>query len=149
LTYFYSNNYFGHIPPLVLGGIYTLFCLPFIVVSVSGVTGLALTTWSNESWLMALFLVGYITPHLLIIAEDRFHLTIVPLLAILAAQCWSGGWLFIQQHWATSALAKIGLILGLVAIVLLLANWGMEIFRDADKLALLFGPQGNQTYFSY
>jgi hypothetical protein len=98
---------------------------------------------------MALFLVGYITPHLLIIAEDRFHLTIVPLLAILAAQCWSGGWLFIQQHWATSALGKIGLILGLVAIVLLLANWGMEIFRDADKLALLFGPQGNQTYFSY
>jgi len=149
LTFFYSNDFFGYIPATALGGIFALFCLPFVFVSTSGVAGLALTHWRKETWLMMLFLAGYITPHLLIIAEDRFHLAIVPFLAILAAQCWSGGGLSIRQHWAGSKGGKVALILASVAILLLLANWGLELGRDADKLALLFGPNGNQAYFSY
>jgi hypothetical protein len=149
LIYFYSNDYFGHIPSPVLVGILTLFCLPFVIVSTSGVAGLALTHWRKETWLMALFLIGYITPHLLIIAEDRFHLAIVPLLAILAAQYWTGGWLPLRQQWAISSTRKVWLILAFITILLLLANWGMELGRNADKLAQLFGPNGNQTYFSY
>jgi hypothetical protein len=31
----------------------------------------------------------------------------------------------------------------------LIANWGFELIRDADKLQLLLGANGNQTYFSY
>ncbi len=41
------------------------------------------------------------------------------------------------------------LALALVLIWLLLFNWGFELWSDADKLRLLFGPQGNTTYFSY
>ncbi|MCX6034232.1 MAG: hypothetical protein NTV38_04545, partial [Chloroflexi bacterium] len=149
LTFFYSNDFFGHIPTPGLGGIFALICLPFFFVSTSAVAGLALTQWRKETWLMALFFAGYITPHLLIIAEDRFHLTTVPLLAILAAQCWSGGWSSIRQLWTGSKGGKVALILASVAILLLLANWGLELWRDADKLALFFGPNGNQAYFSY
>ena len=98
---------------------------------------------------MALFFAGYITPHLLIIAEDRFHLTTVPFLAIFAAQCWTGGWSSIRQRWAGSKAGKVALILASAAILLLLANWGLELWRDTDKLALLFGQNGNQAYFSY
>ena len=149
LTYFYSNDFFGHIPAMALGGIYTLFCLPFVFVSTSGVAGLALTHWRKETWLVVLFCAGYITPHLLIIAEDRFHLTTIPFLAILAAQCWTGGCSAIQKRWAGSKAGKFALIMASVAILLLLANWGFELWRDADKLAILFGLNGNQTYFSY
>ena len=149
LTFFYSNDFFGHIPTPGLGGIFALICLPFFFVSTSAVAGLALTQWRKETWLMALFFAGYITPHLLIIAEDRFHLTTVPLLAILAAQCWSGGWSSIRQLWTGSKGGKVAIILASVAILLLLANWGLELWRDADKLALFFGPNGNQAYFSY
>ncbi len=149
LTFFYSNDFFGHIPAPALGGIFALFCLPFVFVSTLSAVGLALTHWRKETWLMALFFVGYITPHLLIIAEDRFHLTTVPFLAILAAQCWTGGWSSIRQRWAGSKAGKIALVLASVAILLLLANWGLELWRDADKLALLFDPTGNQSYFSY
>lgn len=149
LTFFYSNDYFGYIPAPALGGIFALFCLPFVFVSTSGVAGLALTHWRKETWLMALFFFGYITPHLLIISEDRFHLTTVPFLAILAAQCWTGGWSSIRQCWTESKAGKIALVLASAAILLLLANWGLELWRDADKLALLFGPTGNQSYFSY
>ncbi|MBE3119965.1 MAG: hypothetical protein IMZ50_14580, partial [Candidatus Atribacteria bacterium] len=83
------------------------------------------------------------------IAEDRFHLTTVPFFAIFAAQCWIGGLSSIRQRWAGSKAGKVTLILASAAILLLLANWGLELWRDADKLALLFGPNGNQAYFSY
>lgn len=149
LTFFYSNDFFEHIPALALGGIFALFCLPFVFVSTSGVAGLALMTWRKETWLLALFLAGYISPHLIIIAEDRFHLATVPFLAILTAQCWVGGWPSIRQRWAGSKIGKVALILAAVAILLLLANWGLELWHDADKLSLLFGPDGNQSYFSY
>jgi hypothetical protein len=149
LTFFYSNGFFGYIPSLALGGIFALFCLPFVFISTTGVAGLALTHWRKETWLMALFFAGYVTPHLLIISEDRFHLTTVPFLAILAAQCWTGGWSSIRQRWAGSKAGKAVLILASIAILLLLVNWGLELWRDADKLALLFGPNGNKTYFSY
>jgi len=149
LTFFYSNDFFGHISATALGGILAIFCLPFVFVSTSGAVGLALINWRKETWLMALFFAGYITPHLLIIAEDRFHLTIVPFLAIFAAQCWSGGWSSIRQRLVGSKAGKVALTLASVAILLLLANWGLELWRDADKLALLFGPNGNQVYFSY
>jgi 4-amino-4-deoxy-L-arabinose transferase-like glycosyltransferase len=149
ITYFYSNDYFGHISTPVLGGIFALFCLPFTVISTTGVASLPLITWRKETWLLALFLVGYITPHLLIISEDRFHLAIVPFLAILAAQFWSGGRLSIQGQWLRSNSGKVVLILTFIIILLLLSNWGLELCRDADKLTLLFGSNGNQTYFSY
>jgi hypothetical protein len=149
LTYFYSNNYFGYISSPLLGGTFALFCLPFTMISLSGLACLPLITWRKEIWLMVLFFIGYISPHLLIISEDRFHLTIVPFLVILSAQFWAGGLLSIHKKWLQSRYGKVGLILVSVAILLLLFNWGFELWRDSDKLALLFGPLGNQTYFSY
>jgi len=149
LTYFYSNDFFGHIPPLALGCVFALFCLPFTIISTSGVAGLVLTNWRKEIWLMVFFFAGYITPHLVIISEDRFHLVTVPFLAILASQFWVGSRLSFRQHWAGSKTGKVALILASIAILLLMANWGLELWRDTDKLAMLFGPNGNQTYFSY
>jgi len=149
LTFFYSNNYFGYLPPPVLGSIFSLLCLPFVIISTSGVTGLAIIRWRPEACLLALFLIGYILPHLLIIAEDRFHLTTVPLLSILAAQFWSGGLASIRQRWDGSRNGKTALILASIAIILLFTNWGLELWRDSDKIALLFSLNGNEAYFSY
>jgi hypothetical protein len=149
LTYFYSNDYFGYISAPLLVGIFALFCLPFAFISISGVATLPLITWGKETWLMALFLVGYISPHLVIIAEDRFHLAIVPFMAILAAQFWTAGRPSIMQLWIKSNIGKASLILASLALLLLLSNWGLELWRDADKLAILFGPFGNNTFFSY
>lgn len=151
LTYFYSNNFFGHLPAAALGGVLMLFCLPFMVVSTSGVLGLALVRWRtrHEAWLLALFLVGYIGPHLVIIAEDRFHLTTVPFLAMLAASFWTSGLPALKARWCESKAGKVALLLAVTAILLLLANWGWELWRDADKLTLLFGSSGNMSYFSY
>jgi hypothetical protein len=148
ITYFYSNNFFGYIPKVWLALIAAIVCLPFVLVSISGVLSIAFIKWRAETWLMALFFFGYITPHLFIIAEDRFHLTIVPFLAILATVFWSSGWYALKTRWQTRT-GKIVILLATILIVLLFANWGLELWRDADKLTLLLGTNGNQTYFPY
>ena len=148
LTYFYSNDFFGHLPTFFLLLIAAILCLPFVFVSMSGVFGMALTRWRKETLLLALFLIGYITPHLFIIAEDRFHLTVVPFIAILAAYCWTGGWSALRERWQTRR-GKVAILLASFVVILLFTNWGLELWRDADKLAQLLGPNGNQIYFSY
>jgi hypothetical protein len=148
LTYFYSNDFFGYIPKALLIFLATVLCLPFTIVSTSSLLGLALTRWSRETILIALLFIGYITPHLLIISEDRFHLAIVPFLAIFASSTWVGSGTAIRERWQTRN-GKIALLLASVGIILLLTNWGMEFWRDAGKLTQLFGPTGNQTFFPY
>ena len=148
LTYFYSNNYFGYIPQPWLIIFAIIFCVPFIFVCLSGVMGLNIIKWDPGSSLLVLFFIGYISPHLLIIAEDRFHLTLVPLLAIFTAFFWTGGWRALIYCWQTKV-GKVFILLSLCVVGLLIANWGFELLRDADKLQLLMGANGNQTYFSY
>jgi hypothetical protein len=148
LTYFYSNNFFGHVPSPILLMIASIVCLPFVFVSTFGAFGLALTRWRKETLLMALFFIGYITPHLFIIAEDRFHLTTVPFLAVLAAYFWTSNRSALRERWQSRS-GKIAILLASVAVILLFANWGFELWRDADKLVQLLGPNGNQTFYSY
>lgn len=148
LTYFYSNNFFGFIPTPLLLTIATIVLLPFMIVSASAAFGLAITRWQRENLLMALFILGYLTPHIFILGEDRFHLTLIPFLGILAAHFWTGGLAALKARWQTRS-GRIVLILAGLAVLLLFLNWGLELHRDADMLAQLLGPNGNQTYFPY
>jgi 4-amino-4-deoxy-L-arabinose transferase-like glycosyltransferase len=148
LTYFYSNNFFGYIPTPLLLALAAIMLLPFVLVSISSAFGMALIRWRAESLLAALFLGSHLIPHILILSEDRFHLAYVPFLAIFAAQFWTGGWSVLKVRWQTRA-GKIALVLASIAIILLLYNWGLELWRDAGTIAQLLGPMGNQTYFPY
>jgi len=148
MTYFYSNNYFSYIPTgffLVIAG---LLLLPFVVVSTSAIVGFTVTSWNQKTLLVVLFFIGYITPHLLITAEDRFHLTIVPFLAMLSANYWVSGRKSLTALWTTSR-GKIRLIIAGIIVLLLIMNWGLELWRDSEMLAQLLGPQGNMTYYPY
>jgi hypothetical protein len=97
--------------------------------------------------LIVLFFIGYVTPHLFILAEDRFHLAIVPFLAIFAAYFCTRGWAAIMEQWWT-CFGRIAIIVALVCVMLMMVNWGLELMQDAGKLALLLGPTGNLTHFS-
>jgi hypothetical protein len=39
--------------------------------------------------------------------------------------------------------------LTVLAVLLLVINWEIELLRDADKISQLLGPYGNQLYFPY
>jgi hypothetical protein len=149
LTYFYSNNFFGYVPfPYLLIAALVLL-LPFVLMSTSAAFGLAVVEWDRRVSLLALLMGGYLLPHLLILSEDRFHLALLPFLAVAAAQFWSQGWRSLSVRWYGSRAGRIAVGLAGVAVLFLFLNWGLELIRDWDKLALLFGPNGNTTHFTY
>jgi|GEM_PF-236437 len=157
LMYFYSNNLLGYLPPPLLLTAAAILLLPFVVVAPSAALGLGRMPMNPRTLLLSLLLLAYLLPHVFILAEDRFHLAIVPYLAILAAQAlrpgsgqaWTGGLPALSARWREGWKGKIALALAGVVVLLLFTNWGLELARDADKIAALFGPNGNHARFPY
>ena len=86
---------------------------------------------------------------MLIMAEERFHLAILPLLAALAGRGLTQ-WPMLRkglqkkQSWAKVLAAVVALL-----VLLAFLNWGLELSGNAEQLALLFGPQGSSAHFNY
>lgn len=146
LMYFYANDFLGYIPPLPQALIMLVMFLPFAAVAASAPPGLALLRRNPKTTLTWLLLTAYLLPHVLILSEDRFHLALIPLLAVLAAHAWTGGRRALRERWADSRSGKGALMLAGLAVLLLLVNWGWELWRDWGKLSALFGPHGNTLY---
>ncbi|MCI0549349.1 MAG: hypothetical protein L0287_00180 [Anaerolineae bacterium] len=149
LMYFYGNNIIGYVPLRMLLTISAILLLPFVFISTSAALGLSLLCWKPEHLLLILLLIAYILPHVFILSEDRFHLALVPYIAILSAQVWVKGFREISMRWRESQLGKTVVIFAISAAIFLLTNWGIELTHDADKISQLLGPNGNQTYFPY
>ena len=149
LMYFYSNNLLGYVPLPHLLTISMVLLLPFAVVSLSAALGLAFLRNKPEHILLLLLLIGYLLPHVFILSEDRFHLTLVSYLAILAAQVWVNGFAPLKLRWEESPAGKVIVVIAVLCAFLLVINWGFELTRDADKISQLLGPNGNQTHFPY
>lgn len=149
LMYFYSNNILGFVPLPLLLAISAILLLPFAVIAASAALGLSLLRWKPEHILLGLLFISYILPHVFILAEDRFHLALVPYIAILAAHFWAGGFGAFSARWNESTAGKILVTVGVACAFLLLLNWGLELNRDWDKIAQLLGPNGNESYFPY
>ncbi|MEX2144621.1 MAG: glycosyltransferase family 39 protein [Anaerolineales bacterium] len=145
LTYFYSNNFFGYIPSFPLLGLFLLFILPFPLLATLAALAIPFVRVNKERLLIYLLIGGYLLPHLLLVAEDRFHMALVPMLAVFSGAAWVNR----AQFWAAAKANRRLLAVALLLAGLLLLNWGAELWRDADKLAILFGPGGNQAGFSY
>jgi 4-amino-4-deoxy-L-arabinose transferase-like glycosyltransferase len=147
IQFFYSSNFFGYLPPAVLLTLALFILLPFVFLVPSAAFGAVAAPRSDTKALMLLFLAAYITPHLLILAEERFHMTLIPFLAVFAAAAivrrreilaslrTPFGW----RRWALPAAVTI----------LLLVNWGHELWVDRVHLSVLLAPGGNESYFPY
>jgi hypothetical protein len=149
LMYFYSNDILGYIPCPLLLIIAAILLLPFVFIATSAALGLSFLRWKPEHLLLALLLIFYLLPHVFILSEDRFHLALIPYFAILASQVWINGLAPLVVHWHESQAGKVLVIFSVYFAVMLLLNWGFELQRDADKIAQLLGPNGNQTHFPY
>jgi len=149
LIYFYSNNIFGFIPKPLLLTISAILLLPFTVISISAMFGLSLLKWRPQTIMLILLLGAYLLPHVFILAEDRFHLALVPYFAILAAYFWNSGLGSLAARWNESPYGKLTVSFAVIGVILLLTNWGVELSRDADKISALLGPNGNNAHFPY
>jgi 4-amino-4-deoxy-L-arabinose transferase-like glycosyltransferase len=147
LTFFYTNNFFGFIPLPGLLALFLAAVLPFTVLSLLSAWGLPFLRWDKGAWLGAFLVFSYLVPHIIILAEPRFHLTLLPWLAVLTGYAWVGRtrlWVEMRLPANRARLAAAILLMGL-----LLYNWSLELYLDADKLAILFSPQGNLGGFPY
>jgi hypothetical protein len=149
LMYFYGNNLLGYVPLPLLLTISAILLLPFVILSASSALGLAYLRWKPEHILLLLLFVSYILPHVFILSEDRFHLALVPYIAILAVQTWAHGLASLRERWHESPAGKWVIALAFFAAVLLIVNWSFELLHDADKIAQLLSPTGNQSYLPY
>lgn len=149
LMYFYSNNILGFVPLPLLLTIAFLLLTPFLLIAPSAALGLTLLRWKPEHLLLVLLFALYITPHIFILAEDRFHLALVPYFAILAAQFWGNGLSAVSMRWRESQLGRVLVVFAVVSVCLLVLNWGLELQHDWDKIVQLLGPTGNTSYFNY
>jgi 4-amino-4-deoxy-L-arabinose transferase-like glycosyltransferase len=151
--YFYSNNFLGEVAPPVLLFALLVICLPWVVVLLLAVMGMSFSTVARETvliYLLSAYLVGV---HMLIMAEPRFHLVLVPFLAVFAAH---GGRELarvkdkLRASDATvrrSTRWRMGL--SLLVVALLVLNWAYELSVDMDKLRVLFSAGGNLARFTY
>jgi len=142
-SYFYVNDFLGYIPFPVLLAILLVLALPFVILSVSAAFGWMLLPRSPGSLLLLWLFVAYLLPHILILSEERFHLTLIPYIAILAAAFWTRGLGTIKLHSAQMV------SLSFLIVALLLINWGFEIGRDGPMLLKMLGPGGNRLYLPY
>jgi len=147
LTYFYSNNFLGYIPQPYFTLLFVVFTLPFVLIALSTALVLPGLKWQKNHLLVAGVSLAYLGPHLLILAEPRFHLALLPFLAVFSAYGW------VERRKVLMSLSlkvyRWRLLLAVVGVVLLIFNWGYDLWMDAEKLKLLFGPDGNRTYFDY
>ncbi len=142
-TYFYVNNFLGIFAPLLLAATLLVLAVPFVIVSLSAVFGSAMLPAQPGRTLLLVLFIGYLLPNVLILSEERFHLVLIPYLAILAGIFWTRGLTLLRPpNWA--------LVRTLTAIALLLVlNWGYQLALFAPTLSQMFGPQGNQLFLPY
>jgi hypothetical protein len=149
LMYFYGNNLIGFIPLPLLLTISAILLLPFVFISTSAALGVSLLRRNPQTLLLTFLLIFYTLPHVFILAEDRFHLALVPYLAILAANFWTNGIGALMARWRESRTGRILVVLSIFFVALLVTNWGLELARDWDKISQLLGPAGNLSHFPY
>ena len=143
--YFYSNNLIGAIPQPWLAIIYALLVIPWGATLILGAVGI----WQNRHHnmvvsLIILFLIWDGLPHLLIIAEPRFHLAMVPVLIpfavfTLASKERIHGRYFFRRENLTIA----------IIFLLLISIFLLGFASDFPRLMAIMGEGGNKLYLSY
>jgi 4-amino-4-deoxy-L-arabinose transferase-like glycosyltransferase len=148
MVYFYSNNFFGPLPPLLLASAYLYLVLPLALIGASAPLGLMALRHPSARSLCLAAIFGLMFAYLPILAEPRFHLPLVPLLAALAAAAWTTPGLLARLRsglgnrqltwWAAS-----------VSIILLVAIWLHDLVQAAPLLSRLMGSGGHRLWWNY
>jgi hypothetical protein len=142
--YFYSNNYVGAISQPWISLVYALLVVPWGFTLFLGVIGIWQKRADSLTQLVILFLVGYGLPHLLIIAEPRFHLAWVPVLIPFSIY----GWNSIRKVQMKQILRKQNwtlLILLMLVTFIFVAGFSLNFSR----LVSILSVGGNQLHFAY
>jgi 4-amino-4-deoxy-L-arabinose transferase-like glycosyltransferase len=144
-NYFYSNNLLGSIPQPWISLIYLLLTVPWFFVCLFGTIGLFINQNRTVSSLAGYSLLFYFLPHLPILTEPRFHLTLVPALIPYSVMGF-------RRIFSTNFAMKIGKSRKFVIVLIVLffiIIWAIKIQNDLLLYMQLLAPGGNELGLSY
>lgn len=139
--YFYVNNFLGRWPPALIVGALLLLCGPFVLLAPLALAGLALTRPRRATILVIALVVYFVGIHMLIMADARFHVPLIPILAPVAAHA------IVDLPWRQAR--RWQKVLAVVLVLALLTNWSWELARDWELLSRLLGPDGHRLWLPY
>jgi 4-amino-4-deoxy-L-arabinose transferase-like glycosyltransferase len=152
ILYFYSNNFFGPLPSSTLLVAYSAMVLPLVLITTSMCLGLALVLDKIRDWanfrphaLILAHVIASLFAYVPILAEPRFHLPLIPMLAPYAALAWTTPQVHSRLRNMKAAFKRSAL----AAIAVLMTVWIWEFARDFDRLQQVIGPDGNRLYLGY
>ncbi len=144
-NYFYGNNLLGPIAQPWITLIYLLLTLPWFFICLFGTIGLIDSRNRPLAILVGFTALIYFLPHLPIVTEPRFHLTLVPLLAPFAIDAVTkknNGNEMDRKHkgrWVIIALI----------VIFFVVVWTLKIHEDMPLYLRLLAPGGNKIGLSY
>jgi hypothetical protein len=146
LIFFYAGNLFGPIPGPLLILAYLFLVLPWVAVAGAAPFGLAAAQDRPGRNLTLLLVAATVLVYVPVLAEPRFHLPLVPLLAPYAATIWLRPSGLLPARFPGSP-RSYALAVAIVAI--LLTAWTWDFARQAPKLASVLAPGGNTLRLDY
>ena len=148
MLYFYSNDFFGAIPQPWLAAAYLVLVLPLALIGLAAPLGMAASPPHPARSLILGLVVASLLAYVPILSEPRFHLPLVPFLAVYAGAAWTATG---QGSRMVDGLRRghLGWWLALASVVALLALWGWDWARELPRLLSVMRPGGHVLYLDY
>ena len=150
LSWGYSRNFFGPVPSWLLIPVATAVIAAFPLIAVSALLGICLRGIGSGGWrggggLLILVVLYFSASHFITFGESRFHLPLVPALAVFA------GSLARREEEATEECPACipRIVIVAVLLVLLGLNCAIRLGEDWVRLGKALGPGGNITNLDY
>lgn len=139
MTFGYSNNVIGYVPPFWLTIIFIIVLTPFAAITVGALSFLSLSRWPSHAVTLLipiLFLTGI---HTATFSLARYHYPISPLLVIF---CFG---LLGDIRLAPQPIlkARIGLLVAL--LIIMISVWIIGLAEAFPRYAIIFGEGGNES----
>ncbi len=147
LIYFYANNFFGHLPTPGLVGAYVVLIAPLILIGLSTPWGMVSAAGPARSLIGAL-IAATVIAYIPILAEPRFHLPLIPFLAVYAAAVWSTPHPLVEiRHQLKTR--RLGPWLAAAACAALVTIWLIDFSGGLPSLLAILSQGGNKLWPNY
>jgi 4-amino-4-deoxy-L-arabinose transferase-like glycosyltransferase len=147
LSWGYSRNFFGPVPRRLLIPVATAVIAAFPIVAGLALLGICLRGvgiggWRGGGGLLILTLLYFSLAHFITFGESRFHLPIVPALAIFAGR-------LARRDGEECRMCVAGIVIVAVLLSLLSLNCAVRLGEDWARLSKILGPGGNTANLDY
>jgi 4-amino-4-deoxy-L-arabinose transferase-like glycosyltransferase len=148
-SFLYSNGFFGRWPTGAVVAALIILSLPLLLVLPLAIFGWTMSPRDPPWTILSMLFAWYIGVHLLIMAEERFHFALVPMLTALAARGLTRWPTDVSRLRTGDPAALRRLWLGGAILLTVVLAWVFELATGLARYAVLANAQGWQASLPY